>query len=100
LVVEGGLLLLVHQHPSVSVLELDVDLAQAEVGELFLAGAVGDFGFEQGGFFLALSCLRGGGRRRRRRREVGLDGGIALEEAGCAVALLVEAVEQVGALVV
>jgi hypothetical protein len=96
LVEEGLLLLVVHQHPAVSVLELDVDLAQAEEGELFLPGALGEFGLEQGGFFLALSCLRGGGRR----GEAGLDGGIALEEAGCAVALLVEAVEQVGALVV
>ena len=88
--------MVVYQYPAVSVLELDVDLAQAEEGVLFLLGALGNFGLDQGRFFLALSCLGSCGRL----SEAGLNGGLTREEAGCSVALFLEVVDQVGALVV
>jgi hypothetical protein len=87
--------LVVHHHPAVSVLQLDVDLAQPEEDELFLLGAFGDLGLDQGGLslvFFGLGCALGCG-------QLGLDGGIAVEEPGCAVASLLEFVEEVGALV-
>ena len=85
------------QHdPAVSGLQLEVDLAEAEEGELFLLGGIGDLCAEEGGLALGIFGFGGGWDD----GEAGFDGGVAVEEAGCAVALLLEVVDEVGALVV
>lgn len=43
------------EQPAFSVLELDVDLAQAKVEELLLLGALSDFGPDERRFLLAPS---------------------------------------------
>jgi hypothetical protein len=82
---------MVYLHPSVSVLQLDVDLAESEEDELFLLGALGDLGPGQGGLLLALPrfgrCLGAG--------ETCLDGSVPLKKSRCPVALLLELVEKV-----
>ncbi len=86
-----------HHDPAVSVLQLEVDLAEAKKGELFLLGGVGDLCAEEGGLARGLFGFRGG--LDGGSGEAGFDGGVAVVEAGCAVALLLEVVDEVGALI-